>query len=539
MSTPRVAMRTIKECLRLKLDCGLSHERIARALGLSKGVVSKYVARSQAVGLDWPALSALDETQIAARLCATVVIVRGDRAPIDLPWVHRELRRKGVTLQLLWQEYREANADRPTYQYTQFCQHHHDYAGSLRRSMRQVHRAGEKLFIDYAGQEPKCSGGHGWPRAAARPTVGIVDPDTGVLRRAHIFVAVLGASNYTYACATPGETQVDWLRGLSQALQFYGGVPALVVPDNPRALIARPDRYEPELNRATQACAQHYGMAILPARPRRPQDKAKVEVGVQVVERWILARLRHQCFFSLAALNHAIADLLTDLNDRPFKKLDGCRRSWFESIDRPALLPLPTQPYELARFKPCRVNIDYHVELDGHYYSVPHALVRKTVEARITDFTVEILHAGRRVASHARSDTRGRHTTVAEHMPAAHRAHLEWSPGRFLQWATDIGPATQQLVEHLLTDRPHPEMGYRSCLGLLSLARQYGHPRLEAACVRALAIGSHTRKSVLSILHGGLDRQPLPTPAAQTDWVGPDHDNLRGPAYYLDTTTTH
>jgi len=515
-------MRKIKECLRLKLDCGLSHERIALALGLSKGVVSKYVARATAAGLDWLALSAMDETEIAAKLCAPAPAVRGERAPIDLAWVHRELRRKGVTRQLLWEEYREANAGRSTYQYTQFCQHHQDYAGSLRRSMRQLHRAGEKLFIDYAG-----------------PTVAIVNPDTGEFRRAHIFVAVLGASNYTYACATPGETQGDWLRGLSQALTFFGGVPALVVPDNPRALIARPDRYEPELNRAAQACAQHYGMAILPARPRRPQDKAKVEVGVQVVERWMLARLRHQCFFTLAALNHAIAELLTDMNARPFKKLDGTRRSWFEMIDQPALMLLPAQPYEVARFKPCKVNIDYHVDIDGHYYSVPHALVRKAVEARITEFTVEILHGSKRVASHARSDARGRHTTVAEHMPAAHRAHLEWTPGRFKGWAADIGPATHTLVDHLLTDRPHPEMGYRSCLGLLSLARQYGHPRLEAACARALAIGSRTRKSVLSILQGGLDQQPLPTTAAQTDWVSPEHDNLRGAAYYQDPPTTH
>ena len=522
MPTPRVAMRKIKECLRLKLDCDLSHERIALALGLSKGVVSKYVARAEAAGLDWPALSALDETEVAAKLCTPAPAVRGDRAPIDLPWVHRELRRKGVTRHLLWQEYREANADRTTYQYTQFCQHHQDYAGSLRRSMRQLHRAGEKLFIDYAG-----------------PTVGIVNPDTGELRRAHIFVAVLGASNYTYACATAGEKQVDWLRGLSQAMAFFGGVPALVVPDNPRALIAHPDRYEPELNRAAQDCARHYGTAILPARPRRPQDKAKVEVGVQVVERWILARLRHQCFFTLAALNLAIAELLAEMNARPFKKLDGSRRTWFETIDRPALMPLPAQPYELAQFKPCRVNIDYHVDIDGHYYSVPHALVRKEVEARITDYTVEILHAGQRVASHARSDARGCHTTVLEHMPAAHRAHLEWTPGRFLRWAADIGPATCQLVEHLLTNRPHPEMGYRSCLGLLSLARHYGHPRLEAACTRALAIGSRTRKSVLSILQGGLDQQPLPTVVAQTDWVSPDHDNLRGPAYYLEPSTTH
>ena len=521
MPTPRVAMRKIKECLRLKLDCGLSHERIARALGLSKGVVSKYVARAQVLGLSWETLSALDEAEVAARLCPSAPSQRGTRAPIDLASVHRELRRKGVTLQLLWQEYCEANAGQPTYQYTQFCQRYHDYAASLRRSMRQVHRAGEKLFIDYAG-----------------PTVPVVNPDTGELRPAQIFVAVLGASNYTYACATVGQTHADWLRGLTQALQFFGGVPQLVVPDNPRALIAQPDRYEPELSLAAQRCAEHYGMAILPARPRRPQDKAKVEVGVQVVERWILARLRHQRFFTLAALNQAIADLLGELNQRPFKKLPGSRREWFETIDRPALQPLPTQPFEVATFTTCRVNIDYHVEVDGHCYSVPHALVRKVVEARITEYTVELLHGGRRVACHARSRRPG-HTTVAEHMPAAHRAHLEWSPGRFLRWAADIGPSTRQLVEHLLTHRPHPEMGYRSCLGLLSLARHYGGERLEAACTRSLAIGSRTRKSVLSILQGGLDRQPLPTAPAQADWISPDHDNVRGAAYYLTPATTN
>lgn len=521
MPTPRVAMRNIKEILRLKLDCGLSHERIGRALGLSKGVVTKYVVRAQIAGLDWAAVATLEETQIAARLCPVPAVVRGERASIDLAWVHSELRRKGVTLQLLWQEYSQAHAGQATYQYTQFCQHHHDYAGSLRRSMRQVHRAGEKLFIDYAG-----------------PTLAIVNPDTGELRRAHIFVAVLGASNYTYACATAGETQTDWLRGLSQALQFFGGVPALVVPDNPRALIKNPDRYEPQLNRATQACAEHYGTAILPARPRRPQDKAKVEVGVQVVERWILARLRHQTFFTLAALNHAIAELLIALNARPFKKLPGNRREWFETIDAPALMPLPEQPYEIARFKVCRVNIDYHVDIDGHYYSVPHALVRREVEARVTDTTVEILHGGRRVASHGYSARTGAHTTIAEHMPAAHRAHREWTPGRFLRWATDIGPSTQHLVEHLLIDRPHPEMGYRSCLGLLSLARHYGNTRLEAGCARARAIGSLTRRSVLSILQGGLDQQPLPL-APAPEWTAPEHDNLRGPDYYLTSITTH
>jgi transposase len=259
---------------------------------------------------------------------------------------------------------------------------------------------------------------------------------------------------------------------------------------------------------------------------------------VQVVERWILARLRNQVFFTLAALNLAIAELLVELNARPFKKLVGNRREWFETIDRPALQPLPEQPFEIARFKVCRVNIDYHVDIDGHYYSVPHALVRREVEARVTDTTVEILHGGRRVASHVRSMIAGRHSTIAEHMPAAHRAHLEWTPGRFGRWAADIGPSTQQVVEHLLTTKPHPEMGYRSCLGLLSLARHYGNERLEAGCARALAIGSRTRRSVLSILQGGLDKQPLPA-AAAPEWTSPEHDNLRGPDYYLPSTTTH
>lgn len=281
-----------------------------------------------------------------------------------------------------------------------------------------------------------------------------------------------------------------------------------------------------------------YGTAILPARPRKPQDKAKAEVGVQVVERWIMARLRNQVFFTLAALNLAIAELLVELNARPFKKLPGNRREWFETIDRPALMALPEQPFEIARFKVCRVNIDYHVDIDGHYYSVPHALVRRQVEARVTDTTIEILHGCRRVASHARSASVGRHSTVAEHMPAAHRAHLEWTPGRFGRWAADIGPSTARLVQHLLTAKPHPEMGYRSCLGLLSLSRHYGNERLEAGCARALAIGSLTRRSVLSILQGGLDTQPLPA-AAAPEWISPEHDNLRGADYYLLSTTTH
>jgi transposase len=325
---------------------------------------------------------------------------------------------------------------------------------------------------------------------------------------------------------------------LAQALQFFGGVPALVVPDNPRALVSRADRYEPELTLAAQRCAEHFGTVMLPARPKHPQDKAKVEVGVQVVERWVLARLRKQTFFTLAALNHAIADLLKDLNQRRFKKLDGSRRSWFEAIDQPALRPLPSEPYEPALYKRAKVHIDYHVEIDKHYYSVPHALIGQTIEARVTDHVVEILHGGRRVASHPRSFSQGCHSTISEHMPAAHRAHREWTPERLRRWAQDIGPATRRVVDQLLTDKPHPEMGYRSCLGLLKFARDYSKSRLESACQRALLIGSPNRKSVHSILKGGLDQQPLPPPA-QADWVSPEHDNLRDPAEFTASLTHH
>ena len=516
MAAQRVTMRNIKECLRLKFEGGLSHEKIARALQLSKGVVSKYVTAASETGLEWPALAVLDEVALAAALlpAAKVRHTRGERVLPDLITIHRELRRKGVTLQLLWEEYVAAHPEQPTYRYTQFVEHYRRYASTLKRSMRQQHRAGEKLFIDYAG-----------------PTLPVIDPATGEISQAHIFVAALGASNYTYACATPGETQVDWLTGLSQAFSYFGGVSEMVVPDNPRALIAHPDRYEPGLNRAALECARHYDTVMLPARPRKPQDKAKAEVAVQVVERWIMARLRHQQFFSLHALNQAIAELLEDLNQRPFKKLDGCRREWFERLDQPVLRPLPLHPYEVVTFKRCKVNIDYHIEVNGGFYSVPSALARQSVDVRLSAHTVEVLHGNRRVASHLRLQRRGAYSTQSEHMPASHKAHREWTPQRLLDWGERIGPQTRQIVEHQLTHKPHPEMGYRACLGLLSLARQYGNARLEAAASRAVQLRALNGRTVRNLLKQGLDQQPLPKPA--TPAAPPSsHENVRGADYY-------
>lgn len=520
MPVKQVSMRKIKECLRLKWSCGLSHAQTANALGLSKGVISKYVQLAQAAGLDWDKVSSLDEADLQHLLIPSTQRTRGTRPLPDWDIVHREMHKKGVTLQLLWEEYVEANSGVATYRYTQFCSLYHAYAATLKRSMRQIHRAGEKLFIDYAG-----------------PTVAVIDQATGEISQAHIFVAVLGASNYTYACATARETQVDWLHGLTEALAFIGGVPEMIVPDCPKALISDADRYEPQVHRTAQDCARHYGTVILPARPRHPQDKAKAEVGVQIVERWILARLRHRRFFSLAELNQAIRSLRDDLNRHPFQKKEGCREEWFQLLDRPVLKALPSHPYEMATFKYCKVNIDYHVEVEGHYYSVPHNLVRQELEARITCATVELLFRGSRVACHAKSAKRGAHTTVAEHMPAAHRAHLEWTPQRLLDWGRGIGPNTHLIVERQLTGKPHPEMGYRACLGLLALVRQYGKERLEAACARAVSIGALNRRSVINILKAGLDSKPLPvTPAeqqdAQADWISPHHDNVRGSSYY-------
>ena len=514
MPTERLAMRRIKELLRLKYAGALSHEQIARALKLSKGVVSKYISRAVQAGIVWPDAATLDETELEQRLFPRTANRLAIAAP-DCAWIHQELKHKGVTLQLLWEEYTQRHSER-TYSYTQFCVTYRRWRDQLKRSMRQTHYAGEKVFVDYAGQ-----------------TMPIHSDRTGQLTgRAQIFVAVLGASNYTYACATETQNHADWIAAHVRTFEFFGGVPTIVVPDQPRALITTPDRYEPEAHRSYEDMANHYGCVIIPARPRKPQDKAKVEVGVQIVERWILVRLRHRRFYSLRELNDAIASLIVEINERPFKKLPGCRTSAFAGLDQGALKPLPATAYEYAQFKRARVNIDYHIEVAGHYYSVPHTLARSEVDVRLTATTIEVLSKGKRVASHIRSRYRGRHTTVAEHMPKSHRAHLEWTPGRLLNWAQAIGPATLILVRHQLESKPHPEMGYRACLGVLALARKYGRERLEAACVHAVRIGALRRKSVASILQAGLDQQPSMITDRQTELPLPLHENVRGPKYY-------
>ena len=491
----------IKDILRLKYQGGLSHEAIAASLSVSKGVVAKYLGLAGAAGLDWQATDELDEASLERRLVgrssAETRVVAADFAR-----VHLELRRKGVTLVLLWQEYRAAHEGQRTWAYTQFCGHYKVFARSLKRSMRQHRRAGEKLFIDYAG-----------------PTLGLADG-----ARAQVFVAAMGASSHTFVCATADQSMRSWLGAMARALSFYGGCPQLIVPDNPRALVSRACRYEPQLNETVRDFARHYGVSVLPARPFCPKDKASAESSVQVATRWILARLRHQRFDTVAQVDAAIAALLPGLNERPFQKLPGSRASVFAGIDAPALSPLPAQPWQWATFRTVTVHIDYHVDIDAHRYSVPHGLVGLKLEARLTDALVELLHRGQRVGS------AGGFTTLDEHMPAAHRAHKQWTPERLIHWGRGIGAETGRFAAQLLQRFRHPEHGYRSCLGLMSLARRYGPQRVEAACALALALGAGHYRHVRDILVNGRDLAPHPT--AADDWLAPEHHNVRGAAYY-------
>ena len=505
-------MSKLRQLIRLQTS-NLRVREMARALSLSVGAVSKYLAAIREAGIGGAEAEHLTDVELERRLFGAPAAPAPSRfEPPDMGAIHGELRRhRHVTLRLLWEEYRERHGDR-AYRYSAFCEQYRAWAAKLKRSMRQRHFAGEKLFVDYAG-----------------PTVPIYGTGSAEGYRAHLFVAALGASGYAYAEATRTETLPDWLGAHARALAYYGASPAIFVPDNPKVGVTKADRYEPELQRSYEELASHYGAVVIPARPYRPKDKSKAEVTVQIVERWILAKLRHRRFFALEELNAAIAPLLADLNDRPYQKLPGTRRSVYENLDRPAMRALPANPYVYAEWKTARVAFDYHVDVDRHYYSVPHPLVGETVWVRYSAATVEIYSRGARIAGHIRSYQRGAHTTTPEHMPKAHRAHAEWSPRRLLDWGASIGAATAAIVEHLLVTKPHPEQGYRACLALLALARRYGDARLEAASRYALELKRPTRKTVESILKNRLDER---RPPGRIEADPPAHGNVRGPEYY-------
>jgi len=518
MPAPRTSMRLIKEVLRLKYDAKLSQRRIARSLNIGLGTVSLHLNRAKAANLEWPLPADLDDAELERRLFPNQLpSVRSGLVEPDYAGMHQELKQKGVTKQLLWEEYKQIQGDNG-YQYSQYCQRYRDWVLTLRRSMRQVHKAGEKLFIDYCG-----------------PTIAIVDAHTGEVLKAQVFVACWGASNYTYAEATRTQNKADWIASHVNAFNFFGGVPEVLVPDNLRSAVTQACRYEPMINSSYQHLASHYNTTVIPARPYKPKDKAKAENAVLVVERWIMARLRHHQFFTLAELNQHIRFLLDDLNSRPFKKLPGSRLSQFEAIDKPAMSALPARDYQYTEFKLVRVNIDYHIEFDRAFYSVPHHLVKHQLEAQATQGTVSLMFKGKSVARHARCYRQGGFTTDSDHMPQAHRKQAEWSPERLLSWATDLGPNVLHLTATMLNRKKHPEQAYRSCLGLLNLSRKYDKQRLDAACARANRIGSPSVKSVRSILHKGLEQLALPLDEKnETDArsTAIEHDNIRGSQYY-------
>jgi transposase len=512
MARKTIPMRHVKDILRLKHHNQLSVREVARSCGLPVSTVGDYLQRAQVAGLTWPLPEGLADSELLAKLLGGPV-VQAEPAPNKEapPWprIHEQLRRKGVTLQLLWQEYRQTHPD--GFQYSRFCELYNEWADTLDPVLRQTHEPGQKLFVDWAGQ-----------------TVPIHQPD-GTTKPASLFVAVLGASNKTYAEAFMDQQLPSWIAGHCHAFNFYGGVSRAVVPDNSKTAVIHASRYEPELHSTYQAMAEHYGTAILPARPKEPRDKAKVEGGVLIAERQILAVLRDQRFFSVGELNQAIRPLLDKLNAQPFQKLEGSRNSSFDTQEKDKLLPLPAQVFEFATWAKAKVNIDYHVAVDNHFYSVPYSLIHRQLDVRLTEHTVELFHDGKRVAAHPHSRVPGKFTTVDEHRPKSHQRYLEWTPGRMVEWARKIGPQCGKVVEFILAHKPHPEMGFRSCLGIIRLAKGAGEQRLEAACGRALRFGTCSYQSIKSILESGLDRQAeepeLPLSTAK-------HENVRGQDYY-------
>jgi len=508
-------MRKLKEVLRLH-SLGLKQQQIARSCSIAQSTVHKYLKAADAAGLTWPLPSDWDERRVEEVVSGApcpAAVWRKTAAP-DFGAIRQELQtHRNLTLQLVWEEYRQDHS--AGYSYSRFCELYRDWARHLDVVLRQEYRAGEKLFIDYAGDK-----------------IPVYDPKTGdVDFAAPLFVAVLGASSYTFAEATRSQDLTCWIDSHIHALEFLGGVPEIAIPDNTKTAVKHPCRYEPELNATYRELAEHYGFAVIPARPYKPRDKAKAEAGVQVAQRWIIAALRHRKFFQLGDLNEAIGELLDRLNQRPFRKRsDTSRALLFAQLDRPALRPLPTERYVIAQWKPVKPNIDYHVEVERHYYSVPYQLVGQQLDARYTGATVEIFHRGVRVASHARSFVPYTATTQHQHRPKSHQAHLEWTPSRLINWAATVGPATAKVVQGILASKPHPEAGYRACLGILSLAKTFTPARLEAASRHAVLLGIYSYPSLKSMLKHSLDRQQ--TLELESDRSGPNHGNVRGGEYY-------
>lgn len=520
MSQERLSMKKLREVLRLHFECKLTNRKIGKALSLSPTTVGSYLLAAELSTLQWQEIITLSEAELIERIephCQQLSTSIKKRKPIDFIYIHHQLKKKGMTRELLHQEYQRSCVSTKAISYTEFCRQYRQFKKTLKPSMRQIHRAGEKTFVDYAG-----------------PTVNIYDSETGEIRKATVFVGVLGASNFTYAEATWTRSLPDWIGSHVRMFEHFGGVSEIIVPDNEKSAVNKACYYDPDLNPNYTALAAHYNTAVIPARPYHPKDKAKVEVAVQVVERWILAKLRNNKFFSLAELNKTMTNLLEELNAKPFKKLPGSRRSHFEDYEQAALKPLPKYRYEFVVIKKAQVNLDYHVGVEGHYYSVPHHHIGKTVEYHLGENSISLIYDGQRVAIHKRSFIKGGVTTVLDHMPQAHKRHHEWTPSQFVKWAQSVGCNTDKVVNYLIKNKPHPECCYRIHLGLMNLKKKYGSGRLEEACQYALSHHLVSFTHIKSILQTQADKAPLEAVNDGQHKINGQcqHHNLRGAAYY-------
>jgi len=508
----RMRMKDIRRVIRLNQQSGLSTRQIAKSLNISRSTISDYLQRYKQSGLKLASLDGLTDSQIYASLFPVKpdAVEKHQKPFPNFGNIHTELKRRYMTRQLLWEEYRQAYPD--GYGYTQFCQLYKNWSKSLTVSMRQIHKAGEKMFVDYSGLKWK-----------------VTDPKTGIVEEVDIFVAVLGASGYTYAEASRDQTKQSFINSHNHAFQYFGGVTEMIIPDNLKSAVTKASRYDPDLNETFQDMAEHYGTVILPARPYRPKDKGKVELSVKLVQRWILARLRHQTFFSIEELNEAIWSLLDDLNNRNMKKLEKSRRQLFEELDSPALKPLPVYPYELREFELCKVSIDYHIELLKCYYSVPYQLVGKDLDVRFTATVVEVFYQHKRVAFHKRFYRIGAYSTQKEHMASSHRVYAEWTPSRLINWALSFGKNMGELVETIMEVKPHPEMGFRTSLGIINTAKKYDKEAVELAARKMIELKSYRVRHFRSILKN----KTYLTARKQSDLTLPQkHENLRGALYY-------
>jgi transposase len=507
----KLSMRKISEILRQRYELKRSYRDIASSVNISISTISNYLWEAKKAGITWPLPEGITEEELHAKIFLPTTKGALQKPLPDWEQVHKELRKKGVTLQLLWREYRDIHTN--GLGYTWFCLLYKRYIKAISPIMRQVHKGGEKTFVDYAGMKMP------W-----------IDPTTGEIHEAEIFVGSLGASQFTFVEATATQGLPDWIQSHINMWEYFGGVSEVVVPDNLKSGVTKAHHYDPDININYQHFSEHYGFAIVPARVSEPKDKAKVENAVGIVERQILAPLRHITFTSIAEINVAIKSRLAMLNNKSFQKMKTSRQELFESVDKPVLKPLPLDRYHYAEWCHAKIHIDYHFVFAGHYYSVPYQYIHHSVQIRATAKTVECFYQGKRIAAHARSDVRYGFTTLKEHMPPSHRAHAEWGPERMKRWANKIGLKTAQFIDHMIASRAFPQQAYRACLGLLRLGERYGEVRLEKACERALTFGMTRYQQVESILKNKLDTADFSH--EQNTPILPDHKNIRGANYY-------